>query len=289
MKKILLAILVLLFSGGIAYAEVTQVAPNALPVIIVGTSPISGTVTVVQPTAASLNATVTDGSGALTVDGTVTANAGTGNFTVIQGTGTNLHTVVDSGTVTAVTSITNPVAVTGTFWQATQPVSGTFYQATQPVSAASLPLPTGAATEAKQDTLNAKDFSTETTLAAVLAKIIAAPATEATLATLDGKVTACNTGAVVLTPTTTMNHAQVSIPVTAGGTLLIAANTSRKSLMIQNIGSFAMFCGNTGLSATTGFKVDTGASFFDDTAVFNGAVYCIGSGGTTTAAYREVQ
>lgn len=29
---------------------------------------------------------------------------------------------------------TDPVAVTGTFWQATQPVSGTFWQATQPVS-----------------------------------------------------------------------------------------------------------------------------------------------------------
>jgi hypothetical protein len=56
------------------------------------------------------------------------------------------------------------IAVTGTFWQATQPVSltsttitglvavtGTFWQATQPVSAASLPLPSGAATSAKQD------------------------------------------------------------------------------------------------------------------------------------------
>ena len=65
--------------------------------------------------------------------------------------------------------------VTGTFFQATQPVSiasavavtGTFFQATQPVSAASLPLPS--------------DASTETTLS-----------------TLNGKVTACNTGAVVL-------------------------------------------------------------------------------------------
>ena len=46
--------------------------------------------------------------------------------------------------------VTQPVS--GTFWQATQPVSGTFWQATQPVSAASLPLPSGAATEAKQDT-----------------------------------------------------------------------------------------------------------------------------------------
>lgn len=44
--------------------------------------------------------------------------------------------VVASGTITAVTSITNAVAVTGTFWQATQPVSGTFWQATQPVSIA---------------------------------------------------------------------------------------------------------------------------------------------------------
>lgn len=142
----------------------------------------SGSVTVVQPTAASLNATIGNASGASAVN------------------------IQDGG---------NSITVDGTFYQATQPIS--------------------------------------------------------------------------IVPTTTMNHAQVSIPVTAGGTLLIAANTSRKSLLIQNIGAFAMFCGNTGLSATTGFKVDIGASFFDDTAVFNGAVYCIGSGGTTTAAYREVQ
>ena len=125
MRKILLVALTLIGLSGYGYAAVTPAAPSATPVTIVGTSPISGTVT------------------------------------AIQGTGTNLHTVVDSGTITAVTTITNPVAVTGTF-----------YQATQPVSAASLPLPTGAATEA-------------------------------TLATLDSKVTACNTGAVVLTTTAT--------------------------------------------------------------------------------------
>ncbi len=44
------------------------------------------------------------------------------------------------------------IAVTGTFWQATQPVSGTFWQATQPVSLTSQPLPTGAATSAAQVT-----------------------------------------------------------------------------------------------------------------------------------------
>lgn len=38
------------------------------------------------------------------VSGTVTANAGTGNFTVVQATGTNLHTVLDSGTLTSITN-----------------------------------------------------------------------------------------------------------------------------------------------------------------------------------------
>ncbi|MDQ3039149.1 MAG: hypothetical protein M3R16_05035 [Pseudomonadota bacterium] len=96
----------------------------------------------------------------------------------------------------ASTTVTGSVAVTGTFWQATQPVSGpltdtqlratavpvtmtsttvtgsvavtgTFWQATQPISAASLPLPVGAATET-------------------------------TLAALNTKVTAVNTGAVTI-------------------------------------------------------------------------------------------
>ena len=65
-----------------------------------------------------------------------------------------------SGTITA---ITNPVAVTGTFWQATQPVSTD-----------SLPLPSGASTAAAQTTGNTS------------------------LSSIDGKITACNTGAVVL-------------------------------------------------------------------------------------------
>lgn len=43
---------------------------------------------------------------------------------------------VDGSAVTQPVSVASPVAVTGTFWQATQPVSGTFFQATQPVSVA---------------------------------------------------------------------------------------------------------------------------------------------------------
>lgn len=48
-----------------------------------------------------------DGSGVTQpISGSITAT-GSGNFTVTQATGTNLHTVIDSGTVTAVTAITN--------------------------------------------------------------------------------------------------------------------------------------------------------------------------------------
>ena len=53
------------------------------------------------------------------------------------------------------TKLNGTLGVTGTFWQETQPVSGTVgvsnFPATQPVSLASAPLPTGAATSAKQD------------------------------------------------------------------------------------------------------------------------------------------
>jgi hypothetical protein len=78
-------------------------------------------------------------SGTVTVAGTVTANAGTGPFPVSDNNG--------SLTVDGSVSVSNfpaSQAVTGTFFQATQPVSlasvpshpvtGTFWQATQPVS-----------------------------------------------------------------------------------------------------------------------------------------------------------
>ncbi len=65
-----------------------------------------------------------------------------------------------SGTVTA--NVSGTVPVSGTFWQASQPVSiasmpatavtGSFWQATQPVSASALPLPSGAAADGNDST-----------------------------------------------------------------------------------------------------------------------------------------
>ncbi len=105
------------------------------------------------------------------VSGTVSINA------IPAGTAVIGHVIVDTAPTTAVTGTfwqaTQPVSgtfwqatqpVSGTFWQATQPVSiasmpstpvtGTFWQATQPVSAATLPLPSGAATDASLTTID---------------------------------------------------------------------------------------------------------------------------------------
>lgn len=95
-----------------------------------------------------LRATPVPVSGSLTVGGTITiSNA---SIAVTQG-GSWATSVTNFPATQAVTGTfwqaTQPVSiasmpitpVTGTFWQATQPVSGVFFQATQPVSIASMP------------------------------------------------------------------------------------------------------------------------------------------------------
>lgn len=73
---------------------------NATVVNFPATQPVSGTVAV-------SNFPVTQ-----PVSGTVTANAGTGNFTVVQPTGTNLHVVVDSGSITTTTGAGSTATIT---------------------------------------------------------------------------------------------------------------------------------------------------------------------------------
>lgn len=71
------------------------------------------------------------GGQSVTISGAIPAGANAiGSVTATQATGANLHVDVDSAPSTA---------VTGTFWQTTQPVSGTFWQSTQPVSLATAP------------------------------------------------------------------------------------------------------------------------------------------------------
>lgn len=149
-------------------------------VILVGYSTGDGTANVVMadtglPVVAQSGATwavtqsgtwnITDVSGTISLPtgASTAANQATANTalaaikTAVEGVLTvGSHAVTNAGTFAVQVTSAPITAVTGTFWQDTQPIS-----------AAALPLPSGAATES-------------------------------TLATLDGKVTACNTGAVVI-------------------------------------------------------------------------------------------
>jgi len=166
-----------------ASVEVSNDAGNPLPVS--GSVSISGTPTVTGPlTDTQLRAAAVPVSG-----------------TFWQTTQPISGSVSISGTPTVTGPLTDTqlrataVPVSGTFWQTTQPisgsvsisgtptvtgpltdtqlratavpVSGTFWQTTQPVSAASLPLPSGAATSANQSTTNTSLSSIDGKLAAL--------------------------------------------------------------------------------------------------------------------------
>ena len=99
-----------------------------------GTQPVSiaAAVTVAQSTAANLLATVTQGPPGTAANGWYGKVTDGTNTAAVKAAST-AAIATDPALVVAI-SPNNSVAVTGAFWQATQPVSGTFWQATQPVS-----------------------------------------------------------------------------------------------------------------------------------------------------------
>ena len=138
-------------------AETTKVIGT---VNIAGTIPISGTLTDSQIRATPLP-----------INGTVTSNIGTTNGLALD---TSINTLLKpASTLAAVTNITNTVTIKAdTLVNQTNALKIDGSATTQPISVTTLPLPTGAATAANQTT----QITAEQ---AILAKIIAAPATEA--------------------------------------------------------------------------------------------------------------
>lgn len=116
-----------------------------------------------------------------------------------------------SSDVVTIANPTSSVSITGTpnvnVTNASIPVTGTFFQATQPVSAASLPLPTGAATEATVNTLlkPANTLAGVTTVGAVTAITNALPTGTNSI----GQVTA-NAGANLNTSALALESTQVA-------------------------------------------------------------------------------
>jgi len=136
-------------------------------------------------------------------------------------------------------------------------------------------------------TLTAKDFATQTTLAAILAKIITSPATETTLAAILAKLITAPATETTLSalsdkiPALGGAAASASLPVvatvagvtytdrsgtiTAGGTAqqLAAANASRKGYFIQNNSSGDIWINSvtTAVLSQPSLKIVTGAIY----------------------------
>jgi hypothetical protein len=192
------------------------------------------------------------------------------------------------------------VPVTGTFWQATQPVSGTVTANLGTLNGAATEAKqndiitalgsiaidtTGLALETKQDIGNTSVASIDTKTPALGQALAAASvpvvltaaqistltppaaitgfATEATLSTLNGKVTACNTGAVTISaalPAGNNNIGDVDVAtlpaitgtVTANlGTLNGAATAANQTTIIGHIDGVETLIGTTNTTLTT--------------------------------------
>lgn len=242
-----------------------------------------------QPVSGSLGRSWTLGSGTDTVSASVTNWPAT-----VAVTGTFWQTTQPvSGPLTDAQLRASAVPVSGTFWQATQPVSGTFWQSTQPVSAASLPLPSGAATE--------------TTLAAIktdVDKIPSSPATDRATAAAPFSMRLSDGAAFykATTPSDTQPVSAVSWPLPTGASTeaTLAAIQGRLPSALGSGGGLQVECiagcggsgSGGGTSSTYGAAfpaAGTAAGFNDASGNMRGArVYDIDSGAGTEHAVGVV-
>ncbi len=256
------------------------------------------------------------GTFAVQATGTVTANAGTnlntstlalesgGNLAAIKAKTDNIPAQGQALaaaslpvvlTAAQVSTLTPPAAITGFATAANQlpdghnvtvdnasiAVTGSFYQATQPVSAVSLPLPTGAATAANQQTDALTDTQLRATavpvsgtfyqatqpvsLASVPSHAVTNAGTFATQATLQAGT--ANIG-VVGHNITGIGHG-VKTVTTAGTDVALAASTACKKVDIQ------AQTDNTSLIAVGGSGVDATIATGTGIVLNPGETYCL--------------
>lgn len=155
----------------------------------------------------------------------------------------------------------SPVPVNGTVnvgnFPASQPVSGTVsvsnFPATQPISAASLPLPTGAATAANQQTDALTDTQLRATPVPVSGTVTAN--TGLTQPLTDTQLRASAVPVIQAAPTTPVNgHTTVT---TAGTRVVLAGSTTVKSVTIKALGANTgiIYVGDSGVTSANGFPL----------------------------------
>jgi hypothetical protein len=255
--------------------------------------------------------------GTATVSGTVTANAGTGTFAISAASlplpsgaatsakqpalGTAGTPSSDVLTVQGATSMT-ALKVDGS--AVTQPVSGTFWQATQPVSAASLPLPSGAATASNQTTANTSLASIDGKLPSALVSgrldvnIGAGSVTVGSGSLNVGTVTTITNTVPVKNTATRTATTPTQVSVLTSATQVFTSTAGICSVTVVNEGSNGVTCGQT--NAVTDLAIGLplnpiptgsnavvgGAVTFGIGSPYGGDVYCIAHTSSTNVGVQ---
>ena len=154
------------------------------------------------------------------------------------------------------TKLNGSIAVTGTFWQATQPVS-----------AASLPLPSGASTKSTlAGVLTTSDFDTKTG-----SLTETAPASDTASSGLNGRLQRIAqrlSSLIALLPTSLGANGGLKIEGVASGTAVPVSIASVPSHAVTNAGTFAVQATEAdGANTTLGSKADAKNSASDTTSI----------------------
>lgn len=88
---------------------------------------------------------------------------------------------------------------------------------------------------------------------------------------------------------TTATATQVTVPATANGILILAANTSRKGAIISNPGSVTVYVqqGTTGVTTSNGFGIPAGSALNITNPLYTGAIYGIIASSTSVVTVVE--
>lgn len=225
-----------------------------------------------------------------------------------------LQTAGNASLASLVSALTNPLPVSGTFWQTTQPVSlaslpaltagtsvighvivdsapttavtgpltDTQLRATAvPISAAALPLPTGAATLAKQPALGVAGTASTDVIT------IQGIAAMTPIKTDGSGVTQPVSGSISLASATSATCTNVSV--LNSNTTLMASNASRKMASIYNDGGGPIYVKLGATASATSFTLILNDQDYYELPlpIYTGIIDAISASGTRTARVTE--
>lgn len=227
--------------------------------------------------AQSLSVVIASNQTAIPVSGTVASSQfyAQGSTTAAE-VGPLIQAAATAASPTYTTATTNPLSLT---LAGALRVDGS--AVTQPISAASLPLPTGAATSALQTSGN----TILSTISGQLPPSLGAQASASSLSVVPA------TGAIFTTAAPTSTTGTItSVAASTSTTVVLASNTSRKGFVIYNDSLNWLYLAFAATASTTAFssKLQAGAAYDTGAINYTGVLSAVWSAASGSARVTEL-